>query len=142
MTRLTVLKGVLWLWVAWHLVFGLLSTFAPEVGAGAVGWRAAGGWSPELITMSTQYGMVMVLLALVFLIMALNPLQYLDLIWVAVAEQLLGIVYAGYIYVQFGQLTVAQMLIQGAINLAVVVLFVALWRGLKQHAAASQPAPG
>ena len=125
------MTGLLWLWALWHLVFGLLSTFAPEAGAAAVGWTSASGWSPELITMSTQYGMVMVLLALMFGIMALNPLQHLSLVWVAVAEQVLGILYAAYIYVQFGQLTIPQMLLQAGINSVVVILFVVLWLGLR-----------
>lgn len=131
MNRLTMLKGVLWLWVVWHLIFGLLATFAPEIGASAVGWSAAGGWDAELITMSTQYGMVMVLLALMFLIMVFDPLRYLGLIWVAVAEQVLGMLYAGYIYIQFGQLTIPQMLLQAGINTIVVIVFVMLWLGLR-----------
>ncbi len=134
MNRLRIFTAVLWLWAVWHLVFGLLSTFAPEAGAAAVGWTAAGGWTAELITMSTQYGMVMVLLALMFAIMALNPLQHLNLVWVAVAEQVLGVVYAAYIYVQFGQLTIPQMLLQAGINGVVVILFVVLWLGLRDEA--------
>ena len=135
MNRLAIMKGVLWVWAAWHLLFGVLSTFAPEVGAAAVGWSAEEGWSAQLITMSTQYGMVMDLLALMFVIMALNPLQYLSLVWVAVAEQVLGVIYAAYIYVQFGQLTIPQMLLQAGINGVVVIVFVVLWLGLKD----SQP---
>mgnify|MGYP006444338635 CR=1 FL=1 len=131
MDRLNVLKAVLWLWVLWHLVFGLLATFAPEAGANAVGWTATGGWDAELITMSTQYGMVMVLLAGVFMITALDPLRYLGMIWVAVAEQILGMAYAGYIYVQFGQLTIAQMLLQAGINTIVIIVLVLLWMGLR-----------
>jgi len=131
MQRLNILKGILWLWVLWHLAFGLLATFAPEWGAKTVGWTAEGGWDAELITMSTQYGMVMVLLALVFLIAALDPLRYLGLIWVAVAEQVLGMAYALYIYVQFGQITIPQMMLQAGINTVVVVVFILLWLGLR-----------
>ena len=138
MKRLNILTGLLWLWAAWHLGFGLLSTFAPEAGAAAVGWTATGGWTPELITMSTQYGMVMVLLAFMFTIMALDPLRYLTLIWVAVAEQVLGVVYAAYIYVKFGQLTIPQMLLQAGINSIVALLFIVLWIGLRD--AKSSPA--
>jgi len=133
MNRLSILKAVLWLWVLWHLVFGLLSTFAPELGAKSVGWAADGGWDAELITMSTQYGMVMMLLALMYLIMALDPLRYLGLIWVAVAEQVIGMAYAGYIYVQFGQLTIPQMLLQAGINTVVVIVFIMLWLGLRDQ---------
>lgn len=131
MNRLAVLKYLLWVWVGWHLIFGLFSTFAPETGASAIGWQVAGGWSDELITMSTQYGMVMVLLAGVFAIAALDPLKYLSLVWVAVAEQVLGVLYALYIYVLFGQLTISQMLVQAAINSVVVALFVILWLALR-----------
>ncbi len=131
MNRLTLLKGILWLWVVWHLIFGLLASFAPEIGANAIGWTAVGGWDAELITMSTQYGMVMVLLALMFMIMALNPLRHLSLIWVAVAEQALGMAYAGYIYVKFGQLTIPQMMLQAGINTVVIIVFLFLWLGLR-----------
>jgi len=130
---MSALKVVLWIWAGWHLAFGVLSTFAPDVGAAAVGWSVAGGWDAELIAMSTQYGMAMVLLGLMFLITALDPLRYLPLIWVAVAEQLLGIAYAGYIYVQFGQLTIPQMILQGGINALIVVVFVVLWLGLRHR---------
>lgn len=137
MKRLNIMTGLLWLWAVWHLGFGLVSTFAPEVGASAVGWTAAGGWTPELITMSTQYGMVMVLLALMFAIMALDPLRYLSLIWVAVGEQVLGVAYAAYIYVKFGQLTIPQMLLQAGINSIVALLFIVLWLGLRD----AKPSP-
>jgi len=139
MSRLSLLRAVLGIWVLWHLVFGFLSTFMPEAGANAVGWSAAGGWDAALRTMSTQYGMVMVLLAGMYLTMMLEPLRYLGLIWVAVAEQILGIAYAGYIFVTMGQLTVTQMAFQAAINLAIVAVFIMLWSGLKArtpHAAA------
>ncbi len=132
MNRLSVLKSLFWVWAAWHLIFGLLSTFTPELGASAIGWEAAGGWSNELITMSTQYGMAMVLLAGVFAIAALDPLKYLSFVWVAVAEQVLGVLYAAYIYVLFGQLTMSQMLVQAAINSVVVAIFIILWLGLRE----------
>ncbi len=131
MNRLSIMTAVLWLWAAWHLVFGLLSTFAPELGATAVGWTAEGGWSDQLITMSSQYGMVMVVLALMYAIMATDPVRYLGLIWVAVAEQLLGVIYAPYLYVQFGQITIPQMVLQAGINVIVVIVFVVLWQGMR-----------
>jgi len=138
MNRLSILTAVLWLWAAWHLVFGLLSTFAPELGATSVGWTAEGGWSDQLITMSSQYGMVMVVLALMYAIMATDPLRYLGLIWVAVAEQLLGVIYAPYLYVQFGQITIPQMVLQAGINVIIVIVFVVLWLGIR--GTASRPA--
>ncbi len=134
MTRLTVLRLVMALWVLWHLVFGLLATFAPEIGANAVGWSASGGWSDELITMSGQYGMVMLLLAGMYLLMALEPLRYLGMLSVAIAEQILGILYAIGIYIEFGELTLAQLLVQGAINVVICVIFALLWSGLAPSA--------
>lgn len=134
MPRLTILRGVLALWVLWHLVYGLLSTFWPEAGAKSIGWTASGGWDADLITMSTQYGMVMLLLAGMYLVMALDPLRYLGLVWVAIGEQVLGVVYALYIYANFGQVTVAQLLLQGAINVVVIIVFLLLWSGLRGQA--------
>ena len=136
MSRLRLLQVVLGIWVLWHIVFGFLSTFMPEAGANAVGWSAEGGWDAPLLAMSTQYGMVMVLLAVMYLIMMLEPLRYLGLIWVAVVEQLLGIGYAFYIYGNMGQITPAQMTFQTVINLAIVAVFVVLWAGLKSRAPA------
>ena len=131
MTRLTVLKGLLWLSAVWHLAHGLVSTFAPEAGAQAVGWTAEGGWDAELIAMSSQYGMSMMVLAVMFVVMALNPLRHLDLIWVPIAERVFGILYAIY-YVLVGHLTIPQIPTQSAINAAVIIIFLILWQGLKK----------
>jgi hypothetical protein len=65
--------------------------------------------------------------------MALDPLRYLNLVWVAVAEQVLGMAYALYIYVQFGQLTPSQLLLQAGINTAVIIAFVLLWAGIRDR---------
>lgn len=134
MSRLNVLRVVLAIWVVWHLVFGALSTFWPEVGANAVGWSAEGGWSDQLVAMSTQYGMVMVLLAGMYAFMLFEPLRYLGLIWVAVGEQALGILYAFYIYATMGQLTPTQLGVQAAVNVIIMLIFVLLWSGLKAKA--------
>lgn len=131
MSRLRVLRWVMVLWVVWHALFGLLATFAPEMGASSVGWTAEGGWDAALITMSTQYGMVMLLLAGVYGLAALEPLRYLGVIWIAIAEQILGIAYASVIIVTFGQLTMTQFIVQAAINIVVVLVFLALWSGLR-----------
>jgi len=134
LTRLGLLRGLLVLWVLWHLAFGLLASFAPEAGARAVGWRASGGWEPELVAMSTQYGMVMILLAGVYGIMALDPLRYLDLLWIAVAEQALGIVYAGYLFTSFGELGVLQLLLQTLVNIALIAVLVRLGSAVREEA--------
>ena len=79
------------LWAIWHAAFGLLATFAPETGARLTGWSPAAGWDSDILAMSPQYGMSMLLLALLFVFMTLNPLRYLEMIWVIIAEQVLGI---------------------------------------------------
>ena len=136
MSRLNVLRVVLGIWVLWHLAFGALSTFWPEVGANSVGWSAEGGWSEPLLAMSTQYGMVMVLLAAMYAFMLLEPLRYLGLIWVAVGEQALGIAYAFYIYFAIGQsqITPTQLGVQAVVNILIMLVFVLLWSGLKNQA--------
>lgn len=131
-----ILRWLLVVWVVWHLAFGLLSTFAPETGARLVGWTAEGGWDAALITMSSQYGMVMLLLAGMYLVMAIDPVRYLGLLSVAVAEQILGVAYAIYIYDAFGQLTLTELLLQGTINGFFVLVFVALWSSLRGEAPA------
>ncbi len=140
MSRLNVLRVLLAIWVLWHLAFGALSSFWPEVGANSIGWSAEGGWSDPLLAMSTQYGMVMVLLAAMYAFMLLEPLRYLGLIWVAVGEQALGIVYALYIYATMGQITPTQMGIQTAVNVIIMLVFVLLWSGLKSQAPHAKPA--
>ena len=138
-SRLAILKAGLALWVLWHLAFGLLSTFAPQFGAELVGWTAPDGWGAELRAMSKQYGMVMLLLAGVYLIMLLDPLRYLSFLWIAVVEQVLGVAYGAYIFLVLGQLTEAQLLLQVAVNAALIAGMILLWRGLRP-AAPAQPA--
>ena len=130
--RLLILKAGLVVWVLWHLGFGYLSTFDPQLGADVVGWSTPDGWNDELLAMSKQYGMVMFLLAGVYLIMLFDPLRYLNLIWVAVGEQVLGIAYGFYIFAQLGQLTSTQLAVQFAVNALLIVGMVVLWLGLRR----------
>lgn len=134
MATLMILRVGLVAWVIWHAAFGLLSTFAPELGGDIVGWSPVGGWDTELIAMSKQYGMVMLLLAAVYLIMLLDPARYIDFIWVAIAEQLLGIAYGAYIYSMIGQLSTTQLGVQVATNLVLIVGMVLLWTRLRRRA--------
>ena len=136
MSKLAILKIGLVLWVLWHLGFGYLATFAPQLGADIVGWSTPDGWNDELLAMSKQYGMVMVLLAGVYLIMLLDPLRYLDFIWIAIAEQVLGIAYGVYIFMQIGQLTPVQLTIQVAVNAVLILGMFMLWQGLRPAARA------
>lgn len=130
------LRIVLALWVLWHFAFGMLATFSPGTGAQLSGWNPEGGWTADMVGLSTQYGMTMLLLALVYALMALDPLRYLALLWVAVVEQALGIAYALYLHVSLGNITLTQMAIQAAINLAVIALFVTFWLRLRAPSAA------
>ncbi|XWN29610.1 MAG: hypothetical protein ROR55_19205 [Devosia sp.] len=133
LTRLTILKAGLVIWIVWHAGFAYLATFAPELGATIVGWSTPDVWGDELRAMSKQYGMVMFLLAGVYLIMLIDPLRYLSLIWIAVGEQLLGIAYGVYIFAFLGQLTEFQLTIQFLTNAVLIVGMVVLWLGLRRQ---------
>lgn len=128
----TTLKALLALWMLWHLAFGLLATFAPDTGARLSGWAPEAGWSSDMMALSTQYGMVMLLLAMLYGIMALNPMRYLQMLSVAVSEQLLGIAYAVYLFNGIWNITPTQLAVQGVINLLIIGLFVMFWLKLRE----------
>ena len=122
------LQILLGIWVAWHFAFGVLATFLPDTGARLSGWSPEGGWTGDMLALSTQYGMVMLLLALVYAIALVDPVRYIRLLWVAIAEQVFGIAYAVYIYFGIGNVTLSQVGIQSVINVAVIALLVTFWR--------------
>lgn len=138
-SKLSILKIGLVIWVLWHLGFGYLATFAPQLGADIVGWSTPDGWSDELRAMSKQYGMVMFLLAGVYLIMLIDPLRYLNFIWIGIGEQVLGIAYGLYIFVQLGQLTLTQLVLQVAVNAVLVLGMFMLWQGLRSSSETPTP---
>ena len=122
-----------------HLAFGLLVTFDPDTGTQLTGWSPEAGWTQDMLAMSTQYDMVMLLLAVVYAVALLDPLRYIGLLWVAIAEQALGIAYSVYIYVNIGGVTVPQVALQAGVNVVIIGLFLAFWvnlRGPRQTAAA------
>lgn len=82
--------------------------------------------------MSKQYGMVMLLLAGVYLLMMVDPMRYIDFIWVAIGEQALGIAYGAYIYAVLGQLTTTQLVLQLATNTVLIVGMIVLWRVIRR----------
>mgnify|MGYP001800552871 CR=1 FL=1 len=131
MTKLAILKFGFVIWVIWHSAFALLATFAAEAGGNLVGWAPEGGWTAALFAMSKQYGMSMLLLGFVFLIMLFDPIRYLPFIWVAIAEQALGIAYGFYIFSVLGQLTTLQLTIQAVVNAALIVGMFILWSSLR-----------
>ena len=126
----TTLQVTLAIWVLWHLVFGLLATISPETGARITGWSPEAGWTTDLFTMSTQYGMAMLVIAGVYTVMLFEPLKYLNMLWIAIGELGLGIVYASYIYASGGNVTIPQLAIQGGVNLVLMAFLFALWKGL------------
>jgi hypothetical protein len=129
----TALQVILGLWVLWHLAFGVLATFDPDTGARITGWSPAGGWTTDMLAMTTQYGMVMMLLALMYAVMAADPLRYIGLLWVAIAEQVLGIAYAIYIYFNIGGVTLPQVAVQGGINVVIIALLFGFWSSLRSR---------
>lgn len=142
MSKVAVLKIGLLVWVIWHGAFALLATFAPETGSSLVGWVPDGGWSAELRAMSKQYGMSMLLIGLVFVIMLFDPIRYLAFIWIAIAEQMLGIVYGFYIYSALEQLTTLQLIIQAVVNAALIVGMLVLWSSLRKSISPAQGESG
>ena len=131
------LQVLLGIWVTWHLAFGVLATFLPDTGARLSGWSPEGGWTGDMLALSTQYGMVMLLLALVYAIALLDPVRYIRVLWVAIAEQAFGIAYAVYIYFGIGNVTLGQVGIQSVINVAVIVLLVTFWSRFRTSATAT-----
>ncbi|MBD5654153.1 MAG: hypothetical protein IAI50_03105 [Candidatus Eremiobacteraeota bacterium] len=120
------IQGVLIIWAIWEIINATLSTFAPQQGAGLVGWAPQGGWTQPLALMSQQYGMVMFVLAVMYLIVATNPLRYRPLIWVAVAEQAFGIVYALIGTFVVHTISPTQFLTQAVINIVIAAIFLIL----------------
>jgi hypothetical protein len=85
------LRAAFVFWGVWELANAGLATFAPHLGARMVGWDPAFGWNSDVLAMSQQYGMTMFLLGLAYLLAATDPFRYAAFVWVAVAEQGLGI---------------------------------------------------
>jgi hypothetical protein len=117
------LQGLLVLWALWEIVNAALSTFAAPLGASFVGWMPKGGWTNDLYSMSQQYGMVLFLLAAVYLLIATDPLRYRVFVWIPIGEQLLGLAYGIYGVAGNHTLTGAQFLTQVVINVVVAALF-------------------
>jgi hypothetical protein len=85
------LRAAFVFWGIWELANAGLATFAPHLGARMVGWDPLYGWNSDVLAMSQQYGMTMFLIGFAYLIAATDPVRYAMFVWVAVAEQALGI---------------------------------------------------
>jgi hypothetical protein len=117
------IQSLLVLWALWECVNAALSTFAGPLGATFVAWVPKGGWTGDLYAMSQQYGMVLFVLAAVYLLIASDPVRYRAFVWIPIGEQIIGIAYATYGLVGAHTMTGGQLATQIAINLVVAVLF-------------------
>jgi len=126
MNQKRVLQGLLVLWGIWTLLNGILSTVAQQAGANLVGWVPVQGWTSDLVAMSQQYGMVLLLLGAVYLITSTDPVRYRLFIWIVIAEQIIGIVLSAYAAFGQAQITTGQFITQVVINLVVLSLFLIL----------------
>jgi hypothetical protein len=117
------IQSLLVLWALWECVNAALSTFAGPLGATFVAWVPKGGWTSDLYAMSQQYGMVLFILAAVYLLIASDPVRYRTFIWIPIGEQIIGIAYATYGFVGAHTMTGGQLATQITINLVVAVLF-------------------
>lgn len=123
------IQGLLIVWAVWELINAALSTFAAPLGASFVGWTPKGGWTGDLFSMSQQYGMVLFLLAAVYLIIALDPLRYRAFVWIPIGEQAIGIAYAIFGLVGAHTITGGQFVTQAIINIVIAALFYLLRPG-------------
>ena len=117
------LQGLLILWAVWEIVNAALSTFAAPLGASFVGWMPKGGWTADLFSMSQQYGLVLFLLAAVYLLTATDPQRYRAFVWIPIGEQLIGLAYGAYEVFGNHTLSGSQFVTQVVINVVVAALF-------------------
>jgi hypothetical protein len=117
------LQGLLIVWSVWELINAVLSTFAAPQGASLVGWAPKGGWTSDLFLMSQQYGMVLFLLAGVYLLIAADPQRYRAFVWIPIAEQGIGIAYGVFGLIGSHAITGAQFTTQVVINVVLAALF-------------------
>lgn len=126
MNRPRAASAVFTIWAFWHGAFGALASFAPDAGGRLVGWVPASGWTPELLAMSHQYGLAMLVLAGVYLMAARDPARYRDVFWIAVGEQVLGILFTTWTVFVLAQASASALVFQVAVNLAAIVLLLVM----------------
>jgi len=130
------IQSLLVLWALWECINATLSTFAGPLGATFVGWVPKGGWTGDLYSMSQQYGMVLFILAAVYLLIASDPIRYRTFIWIPIGEQIIGIAYATYGLVGAHTMTGPQLATQVTINLVIAAIFYLLRPSTLQTAVA------
>jgi hypothetical protein len=124
--RVRRLRTALAIWGGWEVVNGALATFAAQAGANVVGWVPKFGWNPDILAMSAQYGMGLFLLGFVYLLAASDPVRFVLFVWVAVAEQWLGILIGFYGTFVTRTITVPQFFALLTINLVLTAVFLKL----------------
>ncbi|MBC8042074.1 MAG: hypothetical protein IAF08_01400 [Rhizobacter sp.] len=120
MNKTKVLQALLWFWAACEFINALLSTFFLDAGAGIYGFAS---WveNPQTRFTFHQYGMVLFVLATIYVIIATDVVKYERLLWVIIAEQIIGAVFSVQGYMA-GVLTVSQL----AFILTIQVIITAL----------------
>ena len=123
-TRL--LRAALIVWGVWELLNAVLATFLPRWGASMVSWAPRYGWNSDIFAMSAQYGMGMFLLGFVYLLVATDPRRYRVFVWVAVAEQAVGIGIGFYGTFALQTISAPQLVAVTVINIVIGTIFVLL----------------
>ncbi len=120
------LQIALGVWGCWEVLNGALATFYTQAGANMVGWAPKFGWNSDILAISAQYGMGLFLLGFVYLLAARDPVRYSLIVWVAVAEQALGILigFNGTFVVK--TITVPQFFALAVINMVIAAVFLTL----------------
>ncbi|MGB8266178.1 MAG: hypothetical protein WCE44_07660 [Candidatus Velthaea sp.] len=114
------------IWGSWEVINGALATFASQAGANMIGWIPKFGWSSDVLAMSAQYGMGLFLLGFVYLLAARDPRRYALFVWVAVAEQGLGILIGFNGTFVIRTITIPQFFALVVINAAIAAVFLRL----------------
>ena len=123
-TRL--LRAALIVWGVWELLNAILATFLPQWGASMVSWAPRFGWNSDIFAMSAQYGMGMFLLGFMYLLVATDPQRYRLFVWVAVAEQAVGIGIGIYGTFALQTISVPQLVALAIINIVIGTIFLLL----------------
>jgi hypothetical protein len=120
------LQIALGIWGAWEVLNGALATFATQAGANMVGWAPKFGWNSDILAMSAQYGMGLFLLGFLYLLAASDPVRYALFVWVAIAEQAVGVLigFNGTFVVK--TITVPQFCALAVINAIIAAVFLKL----------------
>lgn len=126
MGRARALQIALAVWGGWEVLNGALATFATQAGANMVGWVPKFGWNSDILAMSAQYGMGLFLLGFLYLLASTDPVRYAIFVWVAIAEQALGVLIGFNGTFVIKTITVPQFCALAIINAAIAAVFLKL----------------